>query len=467
MRLWYGVNGSNWQSITMTANADGRYTARIPAAVNSNNRVVQFYVEGRDARGVTSTFPAAGRDSRALYQVSSAGVPSRIEQIRLVMLPSDNSNLFSGVNRMSNNFVPGTFIRSGQEAFYDVGIRQIGSRYIRPNSGYKVRLNPDQPYFGVHDSIRLDINQLREIILKQMVNRAGGSSVSIYNDIAQLVSPQHGTRNMLLNLARYEDIYLDEQFENGGDGTKFELDDITFPTGSGESLKSGTGVSPQDMFDRGDNPEFYRAHLLIKNNRSEDDFSGIVAMSQAMAKSGTALYEATNAVMDVDLWMRHYATQAFVGNWDTYGFRRPKNLRIYSRPSDGKMIPLYWDADLGNLSDALIYNGFETRLDEMRNIPQNTRLFWGHMLDLVENGFNGNYIGRWVSHYSSLGAGGYATGSIASRATQAIREAKRAIAEIDFAITSPSFRNILRNTIGCKAAAALGAGDPPSFQAAG
>ncbi len=58
---------------------------------------------------------------------------------------------------------------------------------------------------------------------------------------------------MLLGLARYEDLFLEEQFENGGSGTIWELDDITYPANANphpEGEKSGGGsaaVSTQDM----------------------------------------------------------------------------------------------------------------------------------------------------------------------------------------------------------------------------
>ena len=65
-----------------------------------------------------------------------------IDTIRVVMLSSDNDELFSAENRMSNNYVGGTVIRNGSEAYYDVDVRQVGSRFVRPNSGLKVRLNP-------------------------------------------------------------------------------------------------------------------------------------------------------------------------------------------------------------------------------------------------------------------------------------------------------------------------------------
>ncbi len=177
-------------------------------------------------------------------------------------------------------------------AFYDVTVRQIGSRWIRPNSGYKVTFNPDQPFYGVHDSVRFDLNGLAEIVMKQMLNRAGGSKASNYDDLAYLVSPRSShTHQVIVQLARYENVYLDEQFVNGSDGTKWELDDVTVPispVGGIEGLKTGTevntgadiGVSGQVFAQQGSDPEFYRGHLLIKSNRAKDDFQPIVRLAR-------------------------------------------------------------------------------------------------------------------------------------------------------------------------------------------
>ncbi|MCA9185764.1 MAG: lamin tail domain-containing protein [Pirellulaceae bacterium] len=439
MRLWWRRDGSVWTTVNMTTQDGRHYSASIPG--QASRQVVQFFVEGTDSLGATSTYPAAGQDSRALYQVNDGVTNGRpIESLRVILLGSDNSRLFSTVNRMSNNYEYGTLIRSGQEVFYNVGVRQVGSRYIRPNSGYKVLLNPEHRYLGVHDSIRLDLNGISEILFKQMVNRAAGSYVSMYDDVAQLITPQHGTSTILLNLARFENIYLDEQFENGSDGTKFEQDDITYPTNpspSPEGLKTDTGVSDQDIRYRGSDPEAYRGQLLIKNNRALDDFATMAEFARVINLSGSALAASIESVMDVDLWMRHYATQAFLGNWDTYGFRRPKNLRLYIRPSDGKVIPLFWDADLANLTEPLIYNGGASRLDDIRNLPQYTRLFWGHMWDLMNRSFNLQYVQSWASHYNSLGAGtGSLPSAINNRVNQARAQAMSTIPPIDFNITT-------------------------------
>ncbi len=465
VQLWWRQDRQSWNSAEMTLGDDGLYQANIPG--QDSGDVIQFYVSATDTLGASTTFPARGRDSRALYQVEdNLGPATAIDRFRLVMLNEERTALFSTVNRMSNWFLPVTVIHNN-EPYYDVSVRQVGSRWIRPNSGYKVLLHPDKPFYGVHDSIRFDLNGLAELVMKQMLNRAGGSKSSNYDDIAYLVTPNH-RQEIILQLARYENIYLNEQFENGSDGTKWELDDVTVPTapsGGAEGLKTGTevnqtadiGRSAAFVQQQGDNPEFYRAHLLIKSNRVKDDFQSIARLAQAIHQDDpNALFEATNAVMDVDLWMRHYAHQSYFGNWDTYGFNRPKNLRIYTRPSDNKFVPLFWDCDLCNFTDT-IKKAVEpnSRLDEIRDIPHNLRLYWGHMLDMINRSFNEQYVARWATHYGELANGQTyggdeswtsITNSTRLRSQRAISDMERDIPRVDFRITTNGGRDFSVDT---------------------
>ncbi len=459
VKLWWHKDGTTWRSVTMSPNSDGLFQGTIPA--QSAGDVVQFYVEATDQSGAVSTFPAKGRDSRALYQVEDGKGPSTpIDRVRMVMLNGERQKLFAGVNTMSNWVLPITLVHN-DDVYYDVGVRLTGSRWIRPNSGYKIELHPDEPFYGVHDTIRIDLNGLAEIVMKQMLNRAGGSKSSNYDDLAYLVSPQHN-QEFILQLARYENIYLDEQFENGSEGTKWELDDVTVPInpqGGVEGLKSGTEVNQNADIGRnatffrqqGDNPEFYRAHLLIKSNRVKDDFQSIARLAEAIWQEGDALFEATNKVMDVDLWMRHYADQSYFGNWDTYGFGRPKNLRIYTRPSDNKFVPFFWDCDLCNFTETIKKPSEPlSRLDEIRDIPHNLRLYWGHMLDMINRSFNEQYVARWAAHYGALANnqtyGGdetftTITASTRTRSAQAIRDMERDIPRVGFEITTNGGQN--------------------------
>ncbi len=462
--LNWRVDRGTWNVLPMTQGSDGRYQATVPP--QTAGTIVQFYVQAEDGQGVASMYPAEGPDSRALYQVDDGKGPSTpIDKVRLVVMRAEHDKLFANTNRMSNWRLPMTLIYN-DEAFYDAGVRFTGSRWIRPNSGYRVDLPAGQFLYGIHDNIRLDINGLAEMVMKQMLNRAGGSKANNYDDAAYLVSRNH-TTEFILQLARYENTYLDEQFVNGSDGTKWELDDVTVPTGpvgGVEGLKADTAVYEQADFgvnttvvnQQGANPEFYRGHVLIKSARDQDNYSAIARFAQAIHKSGDELFEASNEVMDVDLWMRHYAHQSYFGNWDTYGFGRPKNLRIYERPEDGKIIPFFWDCDLCNFTETIKKASEPTsRLDEIRDIPHNLRLYWGHMLDLITRSFNESYVSRWAAHYGELfnnvtGGGDETfqtiTTSTRTRSNQALNAMRQDIPVVDFSITTNQGQDIVTDS---------------------
>ena len=60
--------------------------------------------------------------------------------------------------------------------------------------------------------------------------------------------------------------------------------------------------------------------------------------------------------------------------------------------------------------------GGVSRLDEIRNVPANLRLFYGHLWDLMNRSFNGVYATDWAARYILAGTGGMGA-SVASRET--------------------------------------------------
>lgn len=411
VKLWWRTDVDAWTTSVMTPGHNGRYQAEIPG--QPAGTTVQFYVEAMDKLCFLSTFPSAGPESRALYQVERGINPiTPIDRYQTLIMQSDRDALLERTNIMSNQYRGITLVHNATP-YYDVSMRFVGNV---PRTGYKVRLNPEQKFYGVHDSVRFDWKGLSEIVMKQMMNRAGGSHVTNYDDLALLVTPTDlNTSIAIVQFARYDSLFLNEQFVDGSEGTKWELDKVAVTSGTlgdRESLKTGIaqygngdiGINQSIAQREGIKPEFLRGHLLIKNKRAKDDYPQLVRLTQAIHHDDPVeLFRATNEIMDVDLWMRHYANMSYLGNWDSYGFSNPKNLRLYLRPEDNRFIPLFWDCDSCNLTEPLLREVEHTsRLDEIRDIPHNLRLFWGHMLDMVRRSYNADYIARWAKHYATL-----------------------------------------------------------------
>ena len=50
-------------------------------------------------------------------------------------------------------------------------------------------------------------------------------------------------------------------------------------------------------------------------------------------------------VIDVDQWLRTFAVEHLVGNWDSYGYRNQQNMYAY-KPERGRWSMLIWDINI-------------------------------------------------------------------------------------------------------------------------
>ena len=448
MMLRWGIDGGSLNNTTMTSLGNGFYTGTIPGQPSST--IIQFYVEGQDTLGAISTFPADGAESRALYVVDDGQTTSQpIDSIRIVMLTEEHDELFVASNLMNNELAGATIIHNGDEVFYDIGVRRKGSISGRqfPDSSvsYKIRFHPDQQFRGVHETIALDGSGSREILLTHAINHAGNGP-SLYHDVAHMIAPRNPNPHVILQLARYDDVFLDEQFINGSDGTDFEFETIMYESrtvdGNPESLKTPiplVGGIGTDLKDLGDSKENYRWNFQIKNNRARDDYSKIIELGKAFDLNGEELENAVQPLMDVDQWMRSFAMISLGGCPDVYTVRLPHNVRLYVRPDDQKVLVFPWDMDSAFSSGAgapLFGTGWN--LSKVIDLPANTRRYFGHLLDMVDTTFNENYMNSWGSHYETLFNHNFSqhVSFIQSRSASVTSQIQSQAPQVAFAITS-------------------------------
>ena len=246
VNLWHRVDGEDWTRQTMSAESDDLFTATIPG--DAAGTVIQFYVEAADQTGAVSVFPRAGVNSRTLLQVDDGqGRDTAMTPFRLVMLKSDADHLHASTNVLSNERLGATVI-SGDEVFYDVGVRLKGSFVGRDAArvGFNISFNPDHLFRGVHDKVSVDRSThanlgVDEIILKHVANRAGGIP-SGYDDLIDFVAPRRANTGVAsLRMAGFDEVYLDSQFENGSDGTMYEYEVLRWAT----STVDGDPESPE------------------------------------------------------------------------------------------------------------------------------------------------------------------------------------------------------------------------------
>lgn len=417
IEVLYAVNGEGpYQSVPMTADQAGVFRASLPA--QTDDAVVHFYVRATDQLGAESFFPAAGPDSRALYRVTdNLRIDARRQDFRVVMLPAEANLLHERTRMVDNNRWGGTAIYNNEEVFYDVGTRLKGSMFSRQNisnTGYNVRFQPDNLFRGVHDTLRFDQNGESEILVKYFTAAIGNPGGS-YDDAMMFTTPTgRGGGPTLVFLAAHGDVFLDEQFENGGDGTLFKFEGIrvmqTTVDRDPESLKlyQPIGWVPQfDLLDLGDDKELYRWPFLINNNRDRDDFSRIIDMVKAFSNSGDALGQAVADVIDVDQWLSTFAIMSLFGIGDAYSQGNPHNLNFYVRPEDNRVLAFPWDWDFvfSQAPTAPLHGN--KAIGRLLDLPDYEHRFYGQLHHMISTLFNRNAMEHWANHLAQMvGASG-------------------------------------------------------------
>ncbi|MBI1839869.1 MAG: lamin tail domain-containing protein, partial [Verrucomicrobia bacterium] len=423
---WWTLDGTNWTSASMAAGTGGKYTATLPPA--AAGKVVQFYVEATDGKGATSTFPPDGRDSRALYQVEDGQAKLAVSHnLRLIMMPADTRYMLVNTNQMSNGRMGMTAIYDERDVVYDAGIRLKGSEHGRHNPdrvSYNVDLPGEQLFRGIHSTIGLDrsggwrfgrVFGQDEIVINHIVNHAGGTP-AMWNDLVRIIGPDlNSTGSAILQMARYGPTFLDSQYDHGSANPDFEYElyyglteqEPNLPGLEGLKFSQDGGPSGFPLGDMGDDKEFYRLGYIFKNARDKDDLEGLMQKLKIFGLTDAAFVAAADQNLDVDEWLRAFALAQLCGVGDHYsGSGAQHNLHLYVRPSDGRLMHFLWDMDFAFTAapDSDIFNNGD--LARLVSRFSNKRVYYGHILDILETTYNGTYMAYWVDHYDNFTSGG-------------------------------------------------------------
>ncbi|MFT5407394.1 MAG: hypothetical protein ACI9NC_000099, partial [Verrucomicrobiales bacterium] len=409
IQLFYSVNGGAFQNTTMGIGSGGHYEGTIPGQAAS--AVVQFYIQGSDSLGASATFPAAGPDSRALYKVNDGlAATNGQHNFRIVVTNAERDFIHEPIQVMSNDRIGATIIDREQDIYYDVRLRLKGSQRARNQInrvGFNMRFGSDQLYRGVHKSLAIDRSEgvgqgQLEILFDFMIANSGGI-VSRYYDFVKVITPKTvHTRSAVLQMARYDPVLLDSQFENGSDGNLYEYELLYTPNNAdanGFKLPNPDGVTGVTVSNLGDDQEKYRWFFLKKNNRDADDFAPIIAYNKKFSQSGAAFEEGLEEVVDVDAWLRGMAYAVLSGAGDNAGANSQHNGMYYARP-DGRVMFLPHDMDFAfDAGRSIFANGQCSKLtaDAARR-----RIYLGHLHDIISTTYNNNYMSMWTSHLQTI-----------------------------------------------------------------
>jgi Lamin Tail Domain/Putative Ig domain len=422
--LWYSRNGGSWMNVSMSSLGQGRYEGSIPGFAAGS--IVQFYVGATDGLGAASTYPAAGPDSGVLYAVADGQADLNLaHNVRIILSPANTALLHAFTNVMSNDTLPCTVVYDENRPYYNMGVRLKGSergRYSDIRVSYHLEFPPEDPFRGVHPVMLVDrsgagdstANKQEEIVIKHMLHHAGGIP-GTYADMCRVIAPQSQHTGPAQLFPRFEDEFAETAFNNGGNGTIWELELIYYPTsanGFGYKNPQPDTVQGLDIQDQGDGKELYRYNFIIKNHRDQDDYSPFIAFAKPFSLTGSLLDSQTRQTMDLDEWMRVWALVSLCGVGDSYTFGNNHNLLMFNRPSDHKMVAFPWDMDFSFTQSATASLVGNQNLSKIINLPGNLRRFYGHIVDIIDTTYNATYMTYWANHYDDFAPGQDYSGAV-------------------------------------------------------
>ena len=103
---------------------------------------------------------------------------------------------------------------------------------------------------------------------------------------------------------------------------------------------------------------------------------------------------------------------SLIGNDDFYTRIHPHNFRMFQNPETGKFEAMPWDLDRAfrtSVNSPLWTSPAEGQVNKLFDLPQVSRLLYGHFDELIQTTFNRDFAQTWASHYGSVFGSNYSS----------------------------------------------------------
>jgi hypothetical protein len=409
---------SAYSTLTMTDNGtsgdavagDGVFSASIPG--QASGTMVAFYIQVTDKAipAATSTFPNNAPTRECLVRIGEAQPTGNFPVYRLWMTQA-TLNTWNNNLKLDNSDNDVTFVLGNERVIYNAGARYKGSPYISPGycgatcgrCGYSVGFGDDDLFLGEN-----------ELVL-DWPGGHGGETTALQEQMCYWIAdklnlPWSHRYTIRLHVngvtddarqATFEAVvqpaggFVSEWVPNDSNGELFKIE-RAFEFNDSAGLTADPEPQLQVFTTTGGvkKREKYRWNFMFRSTGLRDDYTNIFALVDAVNSAAPQPYtDSVMGVVDVEEWMRIFATEHIIVNFDAYGHDIGKNMYAYL-PGNGKWQLYMFDLDWAMLagsprsssyaaSTATLFNAEDPTITRMYGHPPFARAYWRAVQDAV------------------------------------------------------------------------------------
>src|SRR6266540_2380287 len=441
MVLKYRIDPSaTFNSVAMADNGtggdavagDGLYSATIPG--QPAGTVVAFYLEATDGLSATTRFPRDRDDNgpaRECVVYFGDGTPVGAFGVYHLWLTQAAINRWAGLPPLSNEPHEGTWVY-GDRVIYNMISHFAGSPY---HQGFN---SPIGNYCHYHCDMPEDDRLFGATSFNKI--HAPGNGPFDDNTIQREQTCYWMVRQLALpwNYRRYVAMYvngnrrgtlmedsqvpngdvIDEYFPDDTDGQLFRLQPWFEFDANGRGFNNKSWCTLNNYTTGGSKKlaRYRWNYLTRKAQTTASDYANVFALIDAANSYATSDYVANMGTLaDMEEWLRIFAIQHAVGNWDSFGAQNAQNMYGY-KPAHGQWNLLIWDYNivLGNSgswgpgpNNLFTYNILDTPMGKIYDNPTFRRAYLRAFKEIA-NGpmLNANVDPVMDAKYAAFSAGG-------------------------------------------------------------
>lgn len=402
--LKYRVDPStSYVTVPMNYAGAGYYSAVIPGQASGVRAA--FYIESRDGweANATARFPSEAPARECLVSFGETTPPGNFWTYRL-WVSQRNVARWASREKQSNHPLDATFVYGSSRVCYNVDTLYSGSPWHTPGydspSGsicdYEVNFMKDDLLLGTDDFVLATVGNLNSDPTYQAEQTA-------FWIVRKLGAPYLHRRhirmyfNSQLRAALYEDAQqpsgeiVSEFFPDDADGALHKIEDWFEFDDSGDNKLGNVDATLENFTTTGGAKKTarYRWNWRPRATReAANAFTNLFALVDAAAAAKPEPYRSrVAALVNIENFMRVLAMERIVGNWDSYGYARGKNMYAY-KPANSGWVLLPWDIDFvlssgGSVTTEPLFGGHEPVINALREFPEFQRAYWRAFEDAV------------------------------------------------------------------------------------